>query len=78
MECIKTFLTYQDAAAVLRHIGGGTEQDNTGTLVAAIMIMALVRGCHEDKTAFSATRDPIFEDSPPQSIIDGPSISTSI
>ena len=68
LECIKTFLTYQDAAAVLRHIGGGTEQDNTGTLVAAIMIMALVRGCREDKTltAFSATRDPIiFEDSPP-------------
>ena len=72
LECIKTFLTYQDAAAVLRHIGGGTEQDNTGTLVAAIMIMALVRGCHEDKTltAFSATRDPtIFEGSPPQAVL---------
>ena len=72
MECMKTFLTYQDAAAVLRHIGGGTEQDNTGTLVVAIIIMALVRGCHEDKTltAFSATRDPtIFEGSPPQAVL---------
>ena len=41
LDCMKTLLTYQHAAAVLRHIGGGTEQDNTGTLVVAIIMMVL-------------------------------------
>ena len=68
LDCMKTLLTYQHAAAVLRHIGGGTEQDNTGTLVVAIIMMALARGCQYDKTltACSATLEPtIFEGSPP-------------
>ena len=71
MTSVNALATDEHAAAVLRHIGR-TEQESTGTLLIAIIVFALARGCHEDKTltAFSATLYPtIFEGSPPPAVI---------
>ena len=69
ISCMRPLSTDLHAEAVLRHIGG----TDFMMLIIAIAIMALVRGCHEDKTltAFSATLEPaIFEGSPPQAVLD--------
>ena len=56
---MRPLATDQYAVAILRSIGG-EDQENRGTLIVAIAVAALIRGCHEDKTltAFSATLDP--------------------